>query len=272
MSLYGSLRRIRVGPLWKREKTPLSLRQRNDEAAVADKVSEWAHADAAACQQREPDNARSRLLAVATEIAWKNGIDAIRTREITRLANANSSSINYYFGSRDGLAREILLSLMGPYVSARLKCLDDYEKGATTIEIEKVIEALVRPMVTLSRAEMGERPLIRILMQVRGHPEMMMNSVFAEKVDPVALRFINAMSRALPGMDRATLFWRYNFMLGAIMQILMDSDSGSMRLHRLSSGICDTSDDERIVRELVGFLAGGMKAPEAMSADAAQRA
>ncbi|UIY32161.1 hypothetical protein LZK73_25250 (plasmid) [Neorhizobium galegae] len=74
-------------------------------------------------------------------------------------------------------------------------------------------------------------------------------------------RFIDAFSRALPDMQRRDIFWRYNFSIGAIMQVLIDSDPASHRLKQLSGGLCDTDDDEEIISQLSRFICTGFQAP-----------
>jgi hypothetical protein len=45
------------------------------------------------------------------------------------------------------------------------------------------------------------------------------------------------------------------------MQVLIDSDPASYRLKQLSGGLCDTDDDEEIIRQLSRFICTGFQAP-----------
>ena len=52
---------------------------------------------------------RERLLGSAERLFAENGFDATSTRAIVEEAGgANSAAINYYFGSKEGLLREVL--------------------------------------------------------------------------------------------------------------------------------------------------------------------
>jgi hypothetical protein len=146
-------------------------------------------------------------------------------------------------------------------VQARLDALDAAESAAGPggPSLEAIVEALVRPMVTLSRDARGGRSLIRLILQVRARPREETTRVFVERVDPVVHRFIDAFSLALPDLSRAEIFWRYNFGLGSIMQVLTDSDPTAARLKRLSGGLCDTDDDEKVVHELSRFICAGFR-------------
>jgi hypothetical protein len=74
-------------------------------------------------------------------------------------------------------------------------------------------------------------------------------------------RFVKVIGRALPGLSQEVIFWRIDFALGAMMQILTDSDPGSRRLAVLSNGACNTDDDNAIGAHLVAFLVGAFRAP-----------
>jgi AcrR family transcriptional regulator len=213
----------------------------------------------------EPQPPSARILAAALEVFAEDGLGGGTLREITRRAGVNVAAVNYYFGSRDALVREVLERLAGPYVAARLAALTacEQEAGEGELPLERVIEAFVRPTVQMTKDSHGARPLIRLLLQVRAGPSAETMGFFIDRVDPVVDRFVTALQRALPGLGRADVLWRYNFALGALMQVLTDAEPALMRLKRLSAGLCDTDDEEAMVAQLVAFVAGGMRAPPA---------
>lgn len=51
---------------------------------------------------------RKRLLAAATRLFAERGYDHVTVRQVCRAARANLASINYHFGGKEGLYREIL--------------------------------------------------------------------------------------------------------------------------------------------------------------------
>jgi len=219
-------------------------------------------------QEREPgtqaparaDDPRERILAAASAIFLDQGFELATVREITLRADVNVSAINYYFGSKDELLHAVLDRLMEPYTQARLDALDAAGPGAA---LEQIIEALVRPMVMLSRDASGARPLTRLLQQVRARPNEASVRFFTQRVDAAVFRFVDALQRALPHLSRADVFWRYNFVIGAVMQVLTDSDPATFRLKRLSANLCDTGDDEEIIAQLTAFAAAGFSASPA---------
>lgn len=208
---------------------------------------------------------RGRVLAAALEVFAERGFDGATLRDITETAGANIAAVNYYFRSKEELIRQVLEVYVRPIMAARLAALDECERGAVrgAPRLETVVEALVRPMVNLSRDRRGGRALVRLLLQTRALPRETTHSFIHAAFDPAVQRFVTAFARALPALSRETVFWRYDFALGAIMQVLTDSDPASRRLAELSGGLCDTNDDDAIVAHLVAFITAGLRAPTA---------
>lgn len=214
---------------------------------------------------REEDP-RERILLAAQAVFLEQGFELATVREITLRAGVNISAINYYFGSKDELLAAVLDRIMQPYTEARVKALAAAEAKAAPepVALVTIVAALVRPMVTLSRDEDGARPLTRLIQQIRARPSEGTKRFFVSRVDPSVFVFINAFQRALPHLSRADIFWRYNFAIGAVMQVLIDSDPATDRLKQLSGNLCDTSSDEQIIAELITFISGGFYAPAAV--------
>ena len=71
--------------------------------------------------------------------------------------------------------------------------------------------------------------------------------------DPVVLKLISILKRALPDTAEEDIFWGYHFVTGALMNTLARTG----RIDRLSGGLCH-SDDFRAVKErMAGFMAAG---------------
>ena len=101
---------------------------------------------------REEDP-RERILLAAEHVFLEQGFELATVREITLRAGVNVSAINYYFGSKDELLAAVLDRVMQPYTEARVTALVAAEAAAQPDPpaLAEIVEALVRPMVELSR-------------------------------------------------------------------------------------------------------------------------
>jgi AcrR family transcriptional regulator len=208
---------------------------------------------------------RDRILAVAQRVVLEEGFELATVREIAVRANVNVAAINYYFGSKDELLVEVLAEAMRPYTEARTRGLAELidRRAPELPALSEVVEALVRPMVELTLDPSGGRPLIRLIQQVRARPREATKRVFVQNVDKAIFTYVDVLQRLLPQLSRADVFWRYNFIIGSVMQILTDADPATFRLKQLSGEICDTDDNEAIIAQLVAFGVGGFEAAAA---------
>ncbi|HWG03476.1 MAG TPA: CerR family C-terminal domain-containing protein [Beijerinckiaceae bacterium] len=96
---------------------------------------------------------RQALLDHATDVFAENGFDRASVREITRRAEVNQAAINYHFGSKDGLYREVL-SLAAAAISDAL-LLD--EKTIDEVSRDEAVRLFIRQQVAplLKRSEIG---------------------------------------------------------------------------------------------------------------------
>ncbi len=63
----------------------------------------------AVLRERDPEARRERLLEAAGGVFAETGYGGGSVRAIARVARVNVASVNYYFGSKEGLYREVLL-------------------------------------------------------------------------------------------------------------------------------------------------------------------
>ncbi|WP_108662182.1 TetR/AcrR family transcriptional regulator [Acuticoccus kandeliae] len=208
----------------------------------------------------EPKPKRLILEAAETIFAGR-GFEQATLREITEEAGVNIAAVNYYFDSKTELIQELLDRRITPFVQARHERLVSLRQATPEgeLRLEDVVEALIRPMVELSRDKRGGRSLIRLLLHVRALPTEETTRVFVERVDPVAHEFVDAIMQCGLDISRAEAYWRYNFAIGAAIHVLTDADQSTQRLKRLSGGLCDTDDDEATICELVAFVSAGFR-------------
>ena len=71
--------------------------------------------------------------------------------------------------------------------------------------------------------------------------------------DPVVLKLIGILKKALPGCSDADIFWGYDFVTGALMHTL----GRTGRIDRLSGGVCKSEDFAAVRERMAAFMAAG---------------
>jgi AcrR family transcriptional regulator len=202
---------------------------------------------------------RERLIQVATRLFAHKGFDGVSIREITGEAKANVGAISYYFGSKEELIRQVIQTMAGPVNETRLSLLGQYqaEAGNGPLTVEKVARALIEPAIRLAGDAEGGFHLTRLLVLVRALPNPFIDAALAKEFDRIFHRFVRAFARALPSVSYEEICWRYDFSIGSVLHAVSYFD-GSSRIKRVTNNLCDPHDVERIIDQLVAFVAGGV--------------
>ncbi len=74
-----------------------------------------------------------------------------------------------------------------------------------------------------------------------------------EHFDPVVLRLIELLKRALPDCSAEDIFWGYHFVTGALMLTLARTG----RIDKLSGGLCKSEDFVAVKERMATFMAAG---------------
>jgi hypothetical protein len=74
--------------------------------------------------------------------------------------------------------------------------------------------------------------------------------------DPVVLRLIDLLKKALPDCAEEDIFWGYHFVTGALMLTLAQTG----RIDKLSAGLCKSSDYAAVKERMATFMAAGFQA------------
>ncbi|MCI4032524.1 TetR/AcrR family transcriptional regulator [Dickeya dianthicola] len=216
-----------------------------------------------AAKEKEVD-VRQRILQEAITRFAHKGSELTTVREITEATQVNVAAINYHFGSKDGLLQAVLDAVLQPLNAERDRLLDETaRRWGESPPLAALLDALLRPLVQSARTPDGGRIAVRLLQHLRATPQGEVSLLLSDRFDGTAHRFIQAFVRAVPQISRAEAIWRYEFARGAAMHVLADVDPRSGRLSLLSQGLCDSNDDEQVLRQLLRFVSAGFAAPSA---------
>lgn len=216
---------------------------------------------------------KNRIIETATRLFAEHGLDAVPLRDIAIDAEVNGAAINYHFVSKERLIQEVYRRLFVGLNKLRLQALDDSEVAARDKKLEprKIVRALIEPMVRFTTSpDDGGIYMVRLMFHAYGVRRNFIDASIAEQIDHIAHRFHDALAKAIPDVNPEDLFWRFDFAIGACLHILIDPQRDH-RLKRLSGGLCDTDNNERMIEELIASITASFTAPSLPPAKAGKK-
>ena len=203
---------------------------------------------------------RLRILDAAERLFTDYGFDATTLRQITGAAEVNLAAVNYHFGSKEELIREVFRRRLTWLNQQRLQELDRLEAEAAgkPLKPSQILEVFFGVALKMAAdAEGGGRSFMRLLGRTYAKPSDFVRGFLAEEYAAVITRFKTALIRALPGVPGEEILWRFHFMLGAMSYAI----SGTDALHIVAEDALDDSDAQALYARLMSFMLGGLRAP-----------
>jgi len=177
---------------------------------------------------------REKILATAKELVARKGPHDTTVRDITVASGANGAAVNYYFQSKDGLVDLAHREITGDVNRMRIQHLDALEQKANgaALSPSDILRALIEPILSTSRSEDGGSLYVRSVFQMRVDARTG-DHVF-DTNQHVARRFIDAIARTFPALDREACVWHYEFARGSAIHMLANLDPVSRRFELLA--------------------------------------
>lgn len=212
-----------------------------------------------AAAQREEVRGESRsdaILDAAEQEFAASGYDGAALRAIAERAGVAQALIHYHFKTKETLF-ESLVARRSAQINGRRAVLLDALFATGAPDLEQIVEALFRPTIEtgLDLARDGGA-FARILVSAANSSDPRDQRLVEAYYDPIARKFIDALMRVEPGLSRADAVWAYMFAIGVGMTMMAKTG----RPARLSDGLCDDGDADAMLRRIVPFICGGIRA------------
>ena len=197
---------------------------------------------------------KQKILDVAERLIGQHGFAATSLRQIIGEAGVNLAAVHYHFGSKEELLDDLISRKASWVNTERLARLDRLEQEAESrpIPVEKVLTAFFEPVIETA----DQNPQFVRLMG-RLYAEGMMPAVVAKHFQPTVVRFIKALERAVPDLPAGELYWRLQFMIGAMTQVLCGKDPMAAAVGINHGPVVFAT----AIRQLIVFLSAGFRAP-----------
>lgn len=210
--------------------------------------------------RRRPRKAEQRaatiekILDVAEDLFSKHGLYGVTLKDVAKRVDVHHTLLNYYFKDKKKLFDAVFARRAHVTSERRMKALDEYEATAgDTPTVEGALRAFLDTDLDLY-IEGGKswQNYAALGAQVANTPEWgakLMDKHF----DPVVLRLIGLLKKALPHCAEEDIFWGYHFVSGALMLTLARTG----RIDKLSGGLCKSADFPAVKERMASFMAGG---------------
>jgi AcrR family transcriptional regulator len=194
-----------------------------------------------------------QILDAAEYLFSKHGLNGVTLRDVALKVGVHTSLMHYYFVDKRRLFEAVFARRAGTTSSRRMEALDRYEREAAgSPTVEGALRAFLDTDLDLYiGGGEGWKNFAAFAAQVSNSPEgaAMMDLHF----DPVVLKLISILKKALPECAEQDIFWGYDFVTGALMHTL----GRTGRIDRLSGGLCKSEDFAAVKERLASFMAAG---------------
>ena len=141
---------------------------------------------------------RARIVAAAERLFAGRGIDTVSLSQVNRAAGQrNRSAVQYHFGSREGLIHAIF-DKHTPGIEQRRHALLDEIESEGRLDLRRLVEALVMPVVEKLDDPDGGVHFVRISAELVGHPRHPLLSIDAQRVNQAGNRLRRLVAQAAP--------------------------------------------------------------------------
>ena len=198
-----------------------------------------------------------QILDAAEELFSRHGLYGVTLKDVAKRVGVHHTLLNYYFSDKRKLFDTVFARRAVVTSTLRMRALDEYDaatKGKPTVE--GALRAFLDTDLDLYiNGGKGWKNYGALCAQVSNTPEWgaeMMDRHF----DPVVLRLIDLLKRALPNCPEEDIFWGYHFVTGALLLTLARTG----RIDKLSGGLCKSEDFAAVKKRMAKFMAAGFLA------------
>lgn len=197
-----------------------------------------------------------QILDAAEYLFSKHGLYGVTLRDVAQRVGIHTTLLHYYFKDKTNLFEAVFARRASVTSGRRMVALEEYEaKAGNKPTVEGALHAFLDTDLDLYY-EGGERWMnyAAFCARVSNTPEGA--KLMDEHFDPVVLKLVSILKRALPDYSEEDIFWGYHFVTGALMNTLARTG----RIDKLSGGVCHSDDFPAVKKRMAKFMAAGFQA------------
>ena len=197
---------------------------------------------------------KDRILGAAEELFAQHGFAGTSLRQVTTRADVNIAAVNYHFGSKENLVNEVFRRRMDDMTSLRLSQLKTALETHPG-ELQPVLAAFVEPALAMSQDRHGGGAFVRVVARAYAEKNDGLRKFLSDHYGHVLREFGKAIATCVPGLSKEELYWRLDFLAGALTYAMAD-----FGLIKRPADVTEAAHRERAARELIRFAEAGIRA------------
>lgn len=194
---------------------------------------------------------KDRILDAAEALFAQHGFAETSLRQVTSRADVNLAAVNYHFGSKGNLINEVFRRRLDELSALRLTRLAQAQ-AADPHDLKGILRAFIEPALGLSLDRHGGA-FVRVIARAYAEKDETLRRFLSDNYGHVMRDFARALAQALPSLSRERLYWRLDFIAGALTYAM--ADFGQIKR---PPGIDEHSHCRQAADELVAFAAAGL--------------
>jgi len=200
---------------------------------------------------------QDRLLNAAEELFCEHGFEATSIREIAAVAGCNIASVNYYFGGKEQLYREVWRRHLILVRDSRLASIDKVmsqndEQPRLEDLLRSYANTFVEPLVDESKARRFMKLMAREMIDRRLPPNMF----FEEMIIPIMTALQRALVKTCPGLQQS----KAQLVILSLVGQLMNALHSKTMFEQADNPELPKFDLSEVVNHIVKFSAAGIRA------------
>jgi AcrR family transcriptional regulator len=197
-----------------------------------------------------------QILDAAEYLFSMNGLNGVTLRDVAQRVGVHTTLLNYYFADKTSLFEAVFARRAGVTSGRRMAALERYEAEAGDHPtVEGALHAFLDTDLDLY-IEGGEAWMNYAAFCARVSNTHEGAALMDVHFDPVVLKLVGILKRALPDYSDEDIFWGYHFVTGALMNTLARTG----RIDKLSGGVCRSDDFAAVKQRIARFMAAGFLA------------
>ena len=183
------------------------------------------------------------------------GFAGASIRNITQRAGVNVASINYHFGSKVDLIKELFKFRIIPLNDLRLEMLRQAQQETEDgiVPVSELVDILVRPAVSRLMSKQGRR-FAQAIARCMSEPQEFMSELDEEIFQEMFQTFLAAFQKALPDLDMEIVLNKLHFVICSMVGFMMLFP----RMDQFVGGLSGDS-FEQLLDQYIDFIATGIE-------------